>query len=249
MSASELTIKELSYRKIKSIDLDAFKSDLRNSALFKDTPLSLGALVTSYNETLTSLLDKHAPLRSRTVITRPRVPWLTDEIRESKRLRRRAERKWRSSGLEADFANFKLIKNRTTHVMNKARRDFYTDFINKNSDNQRKLFAATRKLLSKSPESPFPPHTTNKLALANDIGAYFVKKIANIRADLDSAPISATVLPNTVESSVHQFSVCQSHFHEFEALDEDSVRKLVLSAPTKSCPLDPVPTSIVKDCI
>ena len=236
MSASELTIKELSYRKIKSIDLDAFKSDLHNSALFKDTPLSLGALVTSYNEMLTSLLDKHAP-------TRPHVPWLTDEIRESKRLRRRAERKWRSSGLEADFANFKLIKNRTTHVMNKARRDFCTDFINKNSDNQRKLFAATRKLLSKSPESPIPPHTTNKLALANDIGAYFVKKIANIRADLDSAPISATVLPNTV------FSVCQSHFHEFEALDEDSVRKLVLSAPTKSCPLNPVPTSIVKDCI
>ena len=45
--------------------------------LLVDSPLNnltyLNDLVTSYNSTLCSLLDKHAPLKSRTVITRLRV--------------------------------------------------------------------------------------------------------------------------------------------------------------------------------
>ena len=38
-------------------------------------------------------------------------------------------------------------------------------------------------------------------------------------------------------------------FSNFEPLDEDTVRKLVVSATTKSCPLDPVPTATVKECL
>ena len=36
---------------------------------------------------------------------------------------------------------------------------------------------------------------------------------------------------------------------EFEPLDGDSVRKLVMGAPAKSCPLDPIPANIVKNCL
>lgn len=38
-------------------------------------------------------------------------------------------------------------------------------------------------------------------------------------------------------------------FKESELLDMDSVAKLVLGATTKYCPLDPLPTSIVKECL
>ena len=38
-------------------------------------------------------------------------------------------------------------------------------------------------------------------------------------------------------------------FSNFELLSKDSVKKLVLSVPTKSCSLDPVPTKVVKESL
>ena len=155
----------------------------------------------------------------------------------------RAERKWRSSGLEDDLKAFKSMKNRTTWLMNSVRCEFYTNFINKNSDDQRKLFCATKKLLNKCAETPFPPHS-DKLALANDMGAYFAKKISDIRVELDSAV--GNVMPTTPITGP---PVCAASLCQFDILDEDAVRKLENKAPTKSCPLDPVPASVLKDCL
>ncbi|XP_031555366.1 uncharacterized protein LOC116292226 [Actinia tenebrosa] len=153
------TTKTVSYRKLKSIDLEALKDYLRASKLIVQTPSQLNDLVSSYNKTLSSLLDKHAPLLIRSVVIRHRVPWLTDEIRAIKRQRRRAERKWRRTKLDTDQAAFKALKNRTTYVMNSVRREFYTDFVNDNSDDQRKLFSATKKLLGQQYEMQFPLHS------------------------------------------------------------------------------------------
>ena len=50
----------------------------------------------------------------------------------------------------------------TTHLMNEARRKFYSDVIVENSSNQRNLFSATKRLLNQGHEVPFPP-TSDKL--------------------------------------------------------------------------------------
>ena len=75
-------------------------------------------------------------------------------------------------------------------------------------------------------------------------------KISNIRFELDAA---ATVHNNhrTLAPSANCFQPSSSSgfFSNFELLREDSVKKLVLSVPTKSCSLDPVPTKVVKECL
>ena len=38
-------------------------------------------------------------------------------------------------------------------------------------------------------------------------------------------------------------------FSQFSILDIDAVRKLVTNAPTKTCPLDPLPTVLLKTCL
>ena len=48
--------------------------------------------------------------------------------------------------------------------MNKSRRELYTDFVSNISGDQRKLFAATKKLFNQTADTPFPPHG-DKLAL------------------------------------------------------------------------------------
>ena len=107
------------------------------------------------------------------------APWLSDEIRSAERRRRIAERNWRSSKSESDWRAFKLLRNKVVFLMNKSRREFYTDFVSNFSDDQRKLFAATKKLFNQTAYTPFPPHG-DKLPLANDMGSFFIKKMYRI---------------------------------------------------------------------
>ena len=175
------------------------------------------------------------------MIQSAQAPWLSDEIRSVKRLRRIAERNWRSTKSESDRRSFKLLRNKAVFLMNKSRCEFYTDFISNISDSQRKLFAATKKLLNQSAESPFLQHG-DKLALANDMGSFFVKEISDLRVSLDA-------IPNSCSTITRHSSQCSSSFTAFHRVDMDYLRKLVFRTPTKSCLLDPVPAKIVKDCL
>ena len=48
---------------------------------------------------LTSVLDKHALKKEKSVVVRPIQPWFTDELHQAKNERRKAERLWRRTGL------------------------------------------------------------------------------------------------------------------------------------------------------
>ena len=72
----------------------------------------------------------------------------------------------------------------------------------------------------------------DKLALAYDMGSFFIKKILDLQLFI-----------------VMYSSYCSMSFTTFRRVDMDYLRKLVLRAPTKSCLLDPVPTNIMKDCL
>ena len=67
---------------------------------------------------------------------RAQAPWLSDEIRSAKRRRRIAERNWRSTKSESDWRTFKLLRNKVVFLMNKSRREFYTDFVSNISGDQ-----------------------------------------------------------------------------------------------------------------
>ena len=58
-----------------------------------------------------------------------------------------------------------------TYLMNKARRDFYSEFMVENGADQRKLFNAAKKLLGMKDEPLFAEHL-DKTIIANDIGRY-----------------------------------------------------------------------------
>ena len=144
----------ITFRKYKGIDLESFKRELDSSSLCQSTPSVISGewvdeLARDYNNTLSALVDRHAPLKSKHVRSRPSVSWYTAEISAAKKLRRKAERHWRRTGLHKDFVAFKAQRNRVTYLMKVARKEFYTDFIAENSSDQGKLFRATKKLLAK----------------------------------------------------------------------------------------------------
>ena len=125
-----------------------------------------------YNSTLKVFLDKRAPLITRSIKERPRVPWFNEEIKTAKRERRKAEKRWRRTRLDSDLAAFKVKRNAATALMNKARREFYTNFIEENSGVQKKLFAASNRLLNRGSADVLPP-TIDRAQFAEDTGKFF----------------------------------------------------------------------------
>ena len=151
---------------LKSVNIESFKSDIANSALCYENivNLSLDDLVGCYNSTLSTLIESHAPLKSKTVVNSPRVPWFNDSIKAAIRGRRKAERKWRTTKDLTHYSLFKQKKNHATLLMNQARCTYYNEFIKKNSADQGRLFKAANSLLSDR---------------TNNIGRFFI----NIQSD------------------------------------------------------------------
>ena len=177
-SRSGLSVKTSNYRKIKSIDVDHLKRNFRSTAFINiaaeepTTDDELESYARAYNSTLSALLDKHAPLRTRTRVSRPVVPWYSKEIDEATRSSRKAERKWRRNGSLPYFDDYKKKRNYATNLMNKARQEFYSNFIENNSADQRKLFNASKKLLVTCEMLCFPYHL-DKTVLADDTRIFF----------------------------------------------------------------------------
>ena len=69
---TQFSVKNISYRKVKTIDIHRLKNDIKESALnltsenIDDTIADTDALAHVYNKTLSALLNDHAPLKSTT---------------------------------------------------------------------------------------------------------------------------------------------------------------------------------------
>ena len=234
--------KTVTFRRIKGVDLGVLSDEISSSDLCANTPVTLNDLVSCYNSTLASALDRHASLITKSIPARPLVPWFNDEIKEARRLRRRAERRWRRSGLEADFLAYKAIKNKTNNLMNEARKVFFTDFVEENCCDQRKLFLATKRLLGSENVVEYPQFD-DKIALANKFSDFFIQKIDTIQTKLDNM-VSTPPLCIANERVRDVPSI-----EKFNILSVSDVRKLIETTPKKSCLLDPMPTSLVFGCI
>ena len=203
-------VKELSYRKLKSFDLDSLRSDLEKSELCTRDFSYLCQLMSSYNSTLSSLLDKHAPPLKKKVISRQRVTWFNSDIKGAIRARRRAERKWRNTNFQQHLRAFKVARNHTAYLMNSARLDYFSNLIAENSSNQRKLFRTTNSLLFAPTDVSFPDHIPPD-DLANNFGNYLVQKIELINDSLDALGSSEPLVGDS-DASADNMGACANCF-------------------------------------
>ena len=93
-----------------------------------------------------------------------------------------------------------------------------------------------RKVLHRSPKIGLPDHTTIN-SLTNTYGKYFADKIAKLRSGLLSTDVSP-------RSQVPAKKVVA-----LWTMSEEEILKIIKSIPNKSYYLDPIPTSLVLDCI
>ena len=233
--------KRLSYRNIKKIDLDSFRRDIANSPLSKPDEFDdVGKLVSTYNKVLSDILDKHAPLNERVFTIRPDAPWFTSEIAEAKRACRKAERKFRRTKLTIHKQLFQEAQEHLHSLIDHAKQEHFSSKVE--SSDQKSLFKVVNTLMNKSKSTKLPSYDSPK-ELADRFCDFFSEKICKIREDLSYIKSDMTGTSCTAPN------VTTSSFSCFEPASEEEVRKLIMSNKSKSCAQDPIPTSLLKECL
>ena len=228
---------EITMRKLHDIDLDAFRSDILNSPLYKSPTSDLDLLVSQYNTVLNELKDKHAPLIERTVRSRPNAPWYNENLRAMKREMRRLERRWRSTNLEIHKQLFKDQSKKYYLEIKLAKQTYHQQqFADCDS---KQLFKKFNKLCTPNVTS-LPTDSDDKLA--KRFSEFFSDKIQRIKKDLVNATGSDS-------SQFLDILTCESSFAEFSLVTEESVRDIIMKSPSSSCSLDPIPTWLLKKCV
>ena len=198
-------------RNISAIDMHDFRTDVHNllgSATQSDSTDPLGV----YNTCLRQLLDRHAPLVTRTVMEHTSAPWMTLEIKQAKVQRRLAERKWRESGLAVHREIYVKQRNLMSHMISKAKKDYLCDKIVK-CGNSRELFRLSSQMMGKFGDTMLPSNISPE-SLLDKFNEFFVHKIDEIRRSFDpDRPIPS----RTVEFSGTAFA-------EFQLVTEDFVK-------------------------
>ena len=125
--------KTVSYRKLRSVNTDAFRQDILSSELLSTNSSDLNSLCSRYDDVISAIVDKHAPLVTKTITVRPNSPWYTDDIGVEKSTRRRFERRWRRTLLPehrlAYVAQCKLVKGLVLNAKTKC----YSNLISESS--------------------------------------------------------------------------------------------------------------------
>ncbi|XP_072051779.1 uncharacterized protein [Amphiura filiformis] len=184
----------ITYRNYRSIDMDAYKEDIAASEL-ETAPLdNTYDLVDKYNNVLSELLDKHAPIKTKKVVLRLRQPWFSDSLHRAKRNRRKAERKWIACRSPEDFLKFKKARNSYNAELYHSKCSFLNDKIIDCGNDFKSMFRTINDILQKKKPTKLPDHDS-VTELADRFATYFTTKIQEIRDNLncDNGETSVTV--------------------------------------------------------
>ena len=124
-------------------------------------------------------------------------------------------------------------------MMTKAKSKYLADVISENLDNPRRLWNSTNNILHRISPPGLPEFTSVK-SLCNHLSRYFVDKIETIHTKFSD---EVQNIPKVQKTEI------RSKMNVFERLSEDEIKKLILSPLSKSCDLDPIPTSVLKNCL
>ena len=224
-------------RNFTAVDMAVFNSDL-STRLALAPPSSADGL----HQTLTDLLNQHAPASTRLVSHRPPSPWFSlvgPQLLEAKRERRRAERQWIKSGLTVHKLIFQTANSAVNAIVHSAKTAYYNSKILACSTSKQ-LHNITNTLLGKSESSPLPS-TVHHSHLPQAFADFFANKIATIRHSLD--------IDSTSSLTCNDPQFLGQPLAAFHPVSEATVKDIIRQSSIKTCELDPLPASFFSQCL
>ena len=195
--------KEVTIRNLKDIDVEKFQNDILLSTLITSPPDDVTELIDQYNTTLSTLLESHAPARTKKITIKPRSPWYTEDIREAKKQRRKAERKWRATKLAVHLEIYRTECARVTEMCRTAKRDYFCLMIEECDHDQKKVFNIANQLMNNRKDSTLPTYVSPQ-ELSENFADFFQTKYRRSRIPL---VMSLFQMMSLITMSLHLFSV------------------------------------------
>lgn len=233
-------VQTISFRPLKNINLELFTKDVEALPLIASPAATLTELVAQFHE-LTVILNRHAPLQTKTIVLRRPAPWWDQDVRDGRRRMRKAERRWRKSRCSGNLDLYRRARRKFAALLAVKKATHWCEKITESRSNQQALYKLLNGLLGWRHSTKLPVHTCDE-ALASEFSSFFSSKVEAVRRELDSV---ATFYPETGSSFLSSNSA-DDLFREFLPVSEEQVKCLIRSSPTKSCALDPIPTSLLK---
>jgi hypothetical protein len=132
---------------------------------------------------------------------------------------------------------YKELKNKVTYLISVAKEENYKERINLAIKDQGTLFKCVNELLNCLKPSSLPS-LSSKQDLADGSAEFFTNKIILIRQGLNK---------NQVDSFYSQdLPTSATQLSTFELVSQDEICKVIMSSPSSTCVLDPIPTCLLK---
>ena len=176
------------------------------------------------------------PLNTKKVTERPYSDWYNLDIKAAKTDRRKKERIWRKTGLTVHKQIFIAASRYVNVLVSKAKEAFYNKKF-ETVKTCKELFSTVNVLFGNNQTNPLPNITESENA--SNFSTFFKSKIDKIRESLDNAMPSAPLF-----SSFHGKPLTL-----FDLASQDEIEKIIIESSTKHCDLDPLPTSLLKNCL
>jgi hypothetical protein len=230
--------REISYRNSKCMDTVKFESDLVERLHLSDT-LSFGDNILRYNETLSNVLNEHAPIKTKAIKILLDAPWFDSEYVNLRRLRRKAEVQYKKTGSVVHKENYVSLRKQCTDLAHKKKCRYYGDKLD--GANNKILYSEINRLLDKKQELVLPDSKSDG-ELANSFINYFTEKIEKIRSTF---PVDGVQSSSSFVQSSSSFDGSTEKLSTFECVTNDEIRQIVLSYGVKCSPDDPIPANIL----
>ena len=241
---------EITFRDFKGINMDMFTSDLvaAISSYSMDQNGNFESLVSEFNECMGSILNNHAPIKTKIISKVHTAPWFDNEYKEQRKLRRKAEERWSKSGLSSDRQLLRELTKETTLLAKLKKQKYYRDMVNNREGDMKAIFSVVNKELDRKKKPPLPV-SDNVTELAKDFNNFFTEKIRKIRDNLDKSPYKSLYSTDSSAENDSANPNLEAVLDSFTPCTEEELRGIIKSSGVKCSPSDFLPTNILKEHI
>ena len=141
--------KEIFVRSLKRINDDALMADLTGITIDSECR-DVNSIVSHYDNTLSTIFDKHAPLKKICIVDRPMNYWINADIQALKAIRRYKEDIWRKNPIVINFQIYQESCLAVKNAINESKTKVIQKKIVDSKVDQKQRFKIVETLLGRT---------------------------------------------------------------------------------------------------
>jgi hypothetical protein len=228
------------YRNIRRINLAAFHDDIRKSALYNFSNYqSVDQYVELFQRETNRILDRHAPLRTRTRrVGRNDCRWLSAEARAAKQKCRRLERRYNRTKAPENKQAYNAARRTARDAISRSRSNYLKEQYSRVMGDGAATWRLTRAMLHRDNQPQYSDEECRLLTVG--FGDFFREKLLQIQHSITS---SLAQLPQRTYTFRKYDGPVLS---DFASVTAEEVQKILMTSPPKPSPQDIFPTALLQ---